>query len=257
LTEVWSDDALAERGLLIAEGNRLRAEARVLHDAGRVQERFPLDDRVNEIARRYRELLPDVTVARCPHSGALVRWPIDTAGLDGWFWEYNAGARRAPASRPPLWLAMPGAVRLTEPVEHTPYRVMPGPGVPFVVPRILRADGVRAVVAQVPVGIHTGWAISYFGPKPKDVRLVNLWGQDTYPVHQDDGTWTGWDRDEERVHGYDFDLAHWLRSGKLLWIEPGDESGTLHEGVDGCPYLDLPGERRIALVEQGKVWYFR
>ncbi len=220
---MWTEDTLAERQRLIDEGNRLRVQARALAEADRVREAFPLEDRITALRSRYQQLLPEVTVARCPHSGALVRWPIDTAGLDGWFWRYEGGARRPPQSRPRLWLAMPGAVRLSEPVEHTPYRVMPGPGAPFVVPRIL---------------------------------LVNLWGQDTYPVYDDNGIWTGWDRDVERVHGYDFELAHWLRVGKLLWIEPGDESGALREGVHGCPHLDVSGPRKLALVQEGKVWYF-
>ena len=138
--------------------------------------------RVREISRRYEQLLPEVTVARCPHSGALVRWPIDTAGLDGWFWELKAPMRRKPPLQPPLWLAMNGAMRLAKPVEYTRYLVVPGPDVPFVVPRILKSPGVRAVLAQVPVGAHTGWTISYFGPKPENVRLVNLWGTETYPV---------------------------------------------------------------------------
>ena len=38
-----------------------------------------------------------------------------------------------------------------------------------------------------------------------------------------------------------------------LWITPGDESATLRKGVDGCPYLGLPGPRLLAAVERGQV----
>ena len=134
---------------------------------------------------------------------------------------------------------MTGAMRLVDPVEHPPFAVVPGPGV-------------RAVIAEVPVGAHTGWAISYFGPKPKNIRLVNLWGTNTYPVYRN-GAWTGWDPDLSTVSQYDFELTGWLRSGALLWIAPGDESATLREGPDGCPFVDLPGERRIAVIANSEV----
>src|SRR5439155_1394173 len=73
-------DVLAERRQLMDEGNRLRIEVRALDDAGKSKRAWAVRLRIREISRRYRQLLPEVTVARCPHSGALVRWPIDTAG---------------------------------------------------------------------------------------------------------------------------------------------------------------------------------
>jgi hypothetical protein len=240
-----------ERGLLLEEGERLRAAALACPAA----DAAPLWRAFEKVTERYRELLPEVPVARCPFTDAPVWWPIDTAGLDGWFWEYPSGARRHPRARPPSWLAMTGAMRLAEPVEHTAFAVAPGPGVPFVVPRILgAAPEVRGVIAQVAVGSHTGWAISYFGRPAPGTRLVNLWGADSYPVVED-GLWTGWGREESGVVRYDFDLEPWVGTGALLWITPGDESATLRTGVDGCPYLGLPGPRRLAVVEGGHVRY--
>jgi hypothetical protein len=246
------DEAAAERRRLIAEGTRLRKQAKALEDSDRITEALALDSRRDAINQRYRELLPDVTVARCPHSGEVVRWPIDTMGLDAWFWDYLTPVRRTAQPLPHAWIAMAGAMRLADPVEHPPFAVVPGPDVPFVVPRILNADGVRAVIAEVPVGAHTGWAVSYFGPSPENVPLVNVWGANTYPVFED-GVWTGWDWDRPRVSQYDFALSEWLRSGKLLWIEPGDDSATLREGPDGCPFVDLPGQRRITVIRNGVV----
>ncbi|MFL6125999.1 hypothetical protein [Actinophytocola sp.] len=231
-----------ERARLMAEGNRLRSQAYRHDEAGRTKKTRPLWRRVDEISRLYEAMLPEVTVARCPHSGELVRWRIDTFGLDGWFWEYNTAIRRLPERLPGAWLAMTGAMRLAEPIEHTPYVVNPGPGVPFVVPRILDNPDIRAVIAEVPVGIHTGWAISYFGPKPP-VRLVNTWGKASYPVFRN-AIRGGWDADSPIMSDYDFALTKWLRSGALLWIIPGDESATLREGSSGCPFVALPGSER-------------
>ena len=143
-------------------------------------------DRDRDIADRYLELLPEVTVARSPDTGEVVRWRIDTAGLDGWFWRYEASARVEPDPIPAGWLAMNGAMRLHEPVEFTAFQVIPGPGVPYVVPRLLHADGVRAVIAELPIGRHTGWPITYFGPRPPDIDLVNTWGRKEYYVYDDE-----------------------------------------------------------------------
>jgi hypothetical protein len=155
---------------------------------------------------------------------------------------------------PPLWLCTNGAIRLSPPLENTVQVVRPGPGVPYVVPRVLRCPDVRAVVSQVPVGAHTGWVISYFGPKPAEVTLVNNWGKHEHYVYDHSGKWRGWNSDEKDqcVGEYDFALTSWLRSGKPLWIAPGDESMTLRDSVDDCPYVDLPGDRRCVDVWRGK-----
>jgi hypothetical protein len=245
------DETAAARRRLMAEGTRLLAEARALRDQDRTDEAFDLYDQVDEISQGYRDLLPEVTVARCPDSDEPVRWPIDTTGLDTWFWNYRAAVQHVPESPPRSWLAMTGAMRLVEPVEQPPFVVMPGPDVPFVVPRVLDSPGVRAVIAEVPVGRHTGWAITYFGPVP-EVKLVNLWGSDDLLVYRD-GEWTGWDRELPDASQYDFDLSGWLRSGKLLWLSPSDESATLRSGTDGCPFVDLPGRRLLTVVANGVV----
>jgi hypothetical protein len=41
----------------------------------------------------------------------------------------------------------------------------------------------------------------------------------------------------------------------LLWLEPGDESATLRAGVEGCPFVDLPGPRRLAVIFRGEIDY--
>jgi hypothetical protein len=247
-----TDEAAEDRERLMAEGTRLRKQAKALVEEGRTQEGFALDDQVDAINARYRELLPDVTVARSPSSDEVVRWPIDTMGLHAWFWNYLTPVRRTVEPLPSDWIAMTGAMRLVDPVEHPPFAVVPGPDTPFVVPRILDAEGVRAVIAEVPVGAHTGWTITYFGQPPEDVTLVNVWGTNTYPVFED-GEWIGWDWDTPTISEYDFELAPWLRSGKLLWLEQGDESATLREGADGCPFVGISGQRLITVISNGVI----
>ncbi|TYK50948.1 hypothetical protein [Actinomadura decatromicini] len=233
----WEPDEVpAERARLLAASARL------------ADQKSPDLNRVREVNRRYRALLPDVTVACSPATGAPVTWPIDVFGLDGLFWDYESPVRRPSSTRPADWLAMTGAMRLAEPVEHPPFAVVPGPEAPFVVPRVLGGPGVRAVIAEVPVGRHTGWAVSYFGPRPEGVRLVNLWGTNTYPKYRESGG-GGWDWDMPRVASYDFELAPWLDSGKLLWLD----GTSLRSGSSGCPFVDLPGRRRITVIRNGEV----
>ncbi|MET0133396.1 MAG: hypothetical protein ABW215_07355 [Kibdelosporangium sp.] len=107
---MWTEETLAARRAVLDEGNELWARGRELEKAERTDDAIALWDRVDELTDRYEELIPEVTVARCP----------DT------------------------WLAMPGAMRLSEPVEITTYRITPGPGVPYVVPRILTTPDTRA-----------------------------------------------------------------------------------------------------------------
>lgn len=236
MTMSWPD-FLARRRALLDEGNQ------------------PLDQsRREEVDVEYAALLPEVAVARCPYSGQAVTWPIDVVDLDGWFWDYDNPIRRTPAL-PPTWLAMPGALRLNGPVAPAPFLCRPGPAAPYVVPRILSADGVLAVISQLEIGPHTGWPISYFGPKPLGVKLENTWGACEYDVFDDDGIWLGWNAKTPWPPEYDFDLEPWLRSGKLLWIAPGDRTGTLREGVGGCPYLGIDGPREVALIRDGAVRY--
>jgi len=245
-------DWASARPPLVAQANELLAAmhaARESGDADRVDE---LGDRIDVVRERYTALLPPRTVARCPYTNAPVEWPLDDAGLDGWFWRYDAPARRLPAV-PSTWTAMTGAMSLRGPLAPVPFECRPGPGVPFVVPRLLSAAGARAVIAEVPVGRHVGWAITYFGTQPPVDYLVRLWGAPRCPVVDGAGGWSGWVTPDDGVADYDFDLAPWLASGQLRWIAPGDPHAELRTGVEECPFVGLAGPREPQSIFQGAV----
>ncbi len=249
-----NEASAAERRAVLDEGNRLKAEARRVEEAEGYRAAAPLRRRRRELFTRYIEMLPEVPVARSPHSGAEVRWPIDVVDLDGWFWNYDAPARRTPKV-PAGWRMMNGAMRLAEQITAAPFAASPGPGAPFVVPRILEQPGIVAVISQVEVGAHTGWPITYFGPQPRNTAMENLWGAQSYPVFDDDGRFLGINEKVPRPSEWDFDLLPWLESGKLWWIAPGDSTMTPRGGSDGCPYLGIQGPRGIPYVENGQVRY--
>ncbi|GAA1741419.1 hypothetical protein [Luedemannella helvata] len=244
------------RAEILGEGERLRADIAAAARGGSADREAvnAARERLRQVRARYRDWLPRVPVSRCPDTGEIVEWPLDNVDFDGWFWEYHNPTRVTP-KLPASWRAMTGAVRLADAVADAPFIAKPGPEVPYVLPRILNRPDARAVLAQVPIGPHTGWAITYHAPRRLGVSLANTWGANNYPVYDDDGTWLGWDEVPEWPADNDYDLRPWVLAGKLLWIAPGDETMTLRQGVDGCPYLEMSGRHEYGIVEHGEVRY--
>lgn len=247
-----SDESRRFRNDLLAEGNRLQGRSVRL---GATPEGNEAASRSGELRRQYREWLPEVPVARSPFTDELTTWPIDIVDLDGWYWNWNNPIRRRKSRVPTDWLAMGGAMLLAEPITPMPFDFcMPGPDVPYVVPRLLDLPDTRAVLAQVPVGRHTGWTMTYFTTRrPRRFPLENLWGSQEYDVYDDAGHWRAWGEHPQNLLEYSFDLRPWLDSGKLLWTAPGDSGATLRSGAADCPYLDLPGQRRMQMITEGTV----
>ncbi len=77
------------------------------------------------------------------------------------------------------FVGLTGALRATAAIEYTPFLVKPGPSAPFVVPRILEAGAV-AVLSEVAIGSHTGYAVAYFAQTPLQTTLFNEWGANSY-----------------------------------------------------------------------------
>jgi len=203
---------------------------------------------LDDVTDAYLAALPRIDVARCPFTGATATIAIDTYGIDGPWWNALA-ALRPVETRPATLVAFTGALRLTEGVERTRHLVKPGPGAPYVLPRLLAHEGVRAVIRAVGVGAHLGWTITYFAERfPADAPRANDWGADHHP------TADGWDAVPDHGEVRDFDLARWIEGGRLAWIAPGDATLTPRGTTDGCPYLGLAGVRSIQRVEGGEVW---
>jgi hypothetical protein len=248
-------DWLARRSTsLVALGEAAAARQRAESGGASSEEIASLVDAEVELRSEYVAVLPQAPLARDPFSGVVVTAAIDTAGLDGPFWDAQNPARPV-ETMAASFVVLSGALSVSpDHVEDTAYLCLPGPAVPFVVPDLLGRDGVEAVLATVPVGAHTGYALSYFSPRPEEQPpLPNEWGRREYwlrsngePVHMA----TSYDEDPAP----DFDLGPWIESAKLAWVAPGD--GTLqprHE-VEGCPYLDLEGTRRHQRVQFGQVF---
>jgi hypothetical protein len=134
-------------------------------------------------------------------------------------------------------------------LEWFPFLCKPGPEVPFVIPRILEVEGMRAVISQVPIGPHRGYAIVYFAEDPPEtLERFNTWGAGSYE------TFAGWDSVVEDAESLDFELEPWVESGKLLWIAPGDKRLELRGEAEACPYFGLEGRRSFIRIQAGEVW---
>ncbi len=216
----------------------------------------PVLDRIFELRHRYVDELPATPIARHPFNGSVVTAAIDTAGLDGPFWDAENPARPA-ETMPAAFVVYSGAMRLAQDqIEHTPYLCLPGPPVPFVVPDLLGREGVQAVLVTVAVGPHTGYAVSYFSTRPSEPPpLPNEWGRREYWL-RDDGQPVHMATSYDEWPAPDFELRPWIDNGKLAWVAPGDITLRLERRPDGCPYVGLASDsdHRFQRVQLGRIF---
>ncbi|WP_028307974.1 hypothetical protein [Desulfitibacter alkalitolerans] len=211
------------------------------------------------LAQDYLALVPMRKLSRCPFTGEALTIPIDDQGLDGLWWN-NERPMRPSAALSNTYFALDGALKLQGVVEVFPFICAPGPDVPYVIPRLLGAYvQVKAVISSFKVGTHTAYAVTYFADPPLDsVMRVNDWGANYYwesgtpfPEMLSPGQRIQLTPDPQE---WDFDLAPWIKAGKLLWIAPEDELLVLRSTIYDCPYLSLPGSRKPKYIQNGKFW---
>ncbi|MCK5670289.1 hypothetical protein KAI10_02810 [Candidatus Bathyarchaeota archaeon] len=208
-------------------------------------------DRLEELREQYRIMTPVMPLSRCPHTGRLLYHSFDPYGLDGLWWNYEVSVR--PADRAPSrFLSLTGSMKLGE-IEKLPHIVKPGPDVPYVVPELLGQDGVKAVVSQIQIGGHTGYAITYFTEDKEKGFTLDTWGTNhrAYVDHKDTFHYDEFMDDD--LISYDFNLEPWLSQEKLFWVAPGDLGFNLKTGAPGCPFLNLEGNRKNQIIVNGKV----
>lgn len=202
----------------------------------------------------YQDGFAPVPVSRCPFTDAVAGLAIDAVDLDGLWWNWGAPLR-GDDDLPLTHFATSGSLAVGERVMWAPFVARPGPELPYVVPRLLEHESMRAVVSSLRVGSHTGYPVMYFAdPVPIDLPRVNMWGASLYFARTSDG-W-GEFHDADDPSEWDFDLAPWIERGKLLWTAPGDADLELRATVADCAYLGLTGSRQPALISGGVVSRF-
>ncbi len=208
----------------------------------------------DRILDEYAERLPFVTVSRCPYTKKLAEYPMDPYGFDGMWWKIRELAEYPPAAGSEYLRLISGGVDFhgRDPLEAKRLKeVRPGPGCPYVIPGILKMDGMMAVVSKLdlPQG-DTAYITAYFSETPVHGGLLSQpWGRDSYQVFDEAGEYEAWTVD---TSNWDFDLATWIEQGKLFWITPGDEGFNLNNGRE-CPYLGLEGIRQPQVILNGVI----
>lgn len=205
----------------------------------------------------YLENLPKSAISRCPFTGELFEISIDKEGLDGLWWNSDAPKRKNEKFIDSFY-AMDGALKLYEEVEQFPFLCTPGPEIPYIIPRLLEYDQIKAVVSQIKIGKHTAYPVLYFSdPMLYYEKRVNDWGTNYYwedgNVIEEiltPGNFVSLELETDR----DYDLEKWIKNGKLLWIAQEDINFKLHSYIDGCPYLDIIGSENDKFIQNGEVW---
>jgi hypothetical protein len=204
-------------------------------------------------ADEYVDAVPILSLSRDPFTDQVFETSLDPYGIDGLWWAYEHEYRPYVAPTD-AFFAWTGALRLGGPIPEWSLKAMVGPEAPYVLPRILDHEDVRAVVSQVAVGPHTGYPIVYFArPTPHQLERVDDWGHRVHYVIRPDGSPAAGHATNDDAEN-DYDLGPWMNTGKLMWIEPGDDDLMLKTGTAGSPFLDLPGERRRRYIQEGKDW---
>lgn len=205
---------------------------------------------VDQLRMEYLKGLPVKALSRCPFTGHVLMRSIDLYGIDGLWWDYNNPARHQEELLP-TFFAMDGALKLGTSLEKIPFTVSVGPEVPFVLPRLLKHEQIKAVLSCFPIGNHELFLITYYSePMLNEIRRVNDLGTYFYKYPDIYGLLLN-DFYQDPVK--DFHLEQWILSGKLLWIKPGDHSLILRSYLEGCPYLGLTGRQKVLAIYNGEI----
>lgn len=214
-------------------------------------------EELSDMIKIYLESLPKQAISRCPFTGNVFEISIDTEGLDGLWWN-NSSPQRKEEKFIETFYAIDGALKLAEDIEEFPFLCTPGPDIPYVIPRLLEYDQIKAVISQIKIGKHTAYPIIYFAdPMLYYEKRVNDWGSNYYwedgNVIEEiltPGNFVSLELEIDR----DYDLEKWIKKGKLLWISPTDFKLQLHSYVDGCPYINMQGSGNDKFIQNGEVW---
>ncbi len=253
---------LNERNDILVKYFKIQAEyseaTRSLDDEGKIvsAEYKAMNEEILKLTDQYRMGVPVDTLSKCPFTGDGLKHSLDRYGIDGLWWNSDYPIRPE-ENLPASYLGFTGALKLDNnrdsKVETFPFICTPGPDVPFVLPRLLFFNQIKAVLSSCKVGSHTAYLVFYYScPPMTGLERPNEFGMGSYRYSDLNGD-IKYGRYYDTIR--DFDLEEWIRDGKLLWIQPDDASLRLNSDVSRCPYLGLEGSRSNKYISEGKVWF--
>lgn len=202
----------------------------------------------------YGDRLPRVPMGQCPFTGDPLLRAIDPYGFDGYWWHVDPVVNVQEPRTSPMFQVLLGAVTLGRPAPtEAGDRVLPGPDVPFVIPRLLALPGMQAVIARVELATgDTAWPISYWSDQELSPGLLHQpWCRDMFWFLSESTGEEAWSISNAE---WDFDLARWAADGKLSWLDLTAPSPQLQR-TDLEFLAALPGERRPQQFAGGQRTY--
>jgi hypothetical protein len=204
-------------------------------------------DAARQADRDYLAALPRTSMSQCPFCGESLVRTFDPYGLDGSWWRSSAEPEEPQACR--HFCVLRGALHFDgQPAKGGDFEAHVGPQAPYVIPRIMELPQVIAVISRIRMANgYLAYPIAYFAErKPPPQDLTCGWPRTNY-VYQ---TQLGEVRWRIPNDPWDFDLRPWLEKGKLRWCMSDTQTFVLSSDPAGtCPFVDLPGEHRAALVK--------
>ena len=241
----WNE---SQRKSLLDEASELHSKRKGPDKASYpLEQRQQMYQREMQLYEEYAENTPFRSISRCPFCDAVIQIPMDTVGLDGpWWWEWCPVEFAAPDACEHFQVFL-GALDLHGRTPHgITNGVNPGPGVPFVIERMLEFDSMKAVLSSFE--LDTGdraYIIGYFSSEPmEDVDLHQEWRREFYSLLDADGEPVA---TETKLDKWAFDIDPWIEKGKLLWTDADDGSLALHSGLP-CPYSNLDGVKDAQII---------
>ena len=141
-------------------------------------ERARIKETYFKVLDEYFDRLPRVVMSVCPFTGNPLVRSFDPFGLDGPWWHKDILAEINEPAAPSTFKTLLGALYLgsRQPAEVI-QEVIPGPEVPFVVPRLLGLPGMVAVVSELK--LETGdraFPVAYFSEQDiPPAKLHQTW----------------------------------------------------------------------------------
>ncbi len=198
----------------------------------------------------YLESLEIVNLSRCPLSGRLVSIPMDLAGFGGPWWDYEHPVREL-WSGPSSFCGFTGGANLLKLSEKIDHFCKPGISQPFVLPKVLRLPGVRAVLSSFLVADTPIYVLSHFAEqRPVEMPCISDLAS-SYATLIINGRPVKREGIPVETLEIDFELERWIRIGKLYWIAERDESCLLRSDLKLCPYLKIANDKSIVRVSRG------
>jgi len=227
----------------------LSARHRQLVQAGDDEQRQPIRLELQQLDKEYEERLPILPLSRCPYCRKLLLRRFDPYDLNGSWW----GLLWHHPNEPPAckhFFVLLGALNLNghDPVENqSKDGIIPGPEVPYVIPRLLKMDGMVTVVHSIPVSErYVAFPIAYFARhRPPQAENTRPWGRAMYAL--DDVMWN------TRSEYYEFDLKPWIEKKKLLWLDDANPKLPLDQWPSKYPYSGVEGRRYFYRITMGKI----